>query len=173
MHSPTLPAGIPRLDEIVRAEADRLAVEFAEAWSVVSGAPHLGWATLNDETKVKRVAVHERFLRDITRPESRDWAARALADLVRLADDESRASTAPSWGIFECGEHSEGDDGAMRECAFPIWSLALGDRHEPTMVTFAACGDYEESRRVVPGIDRVTDPAEALALAIAAVCRDG
>lgn len=81
----TLPAGIPRLDALVRAEAERKAAERYAIWcreiARRGRGPVLHWSLLTDADRKIDIDTEAALLRDLTRPESRDWAVRAGFDL--------------------------------------------------------------------------------------------
>ena len=150
---------------LVRPEAERLAREFYAALPV--GSPqnayrkdYRDWpgrdytrATLWDEQtekwRARLVDAHVTLLRDMSRPASRDWAARELARLVGL----ECSATAPGWRVR--------DPRTLRE-----WVLSGSGCSR----IFIAEGPTEHSHEyVVPGLDALTYPAESLCAALVAV----
>lgn len=155
----------------VREAASKMAREAHDAWEAAiraSGGTRFlieqtiatrAWYGVEEET-----TAHLTLLCDLTRPASRDWWARYLAQRLGL----TVGATAPDFGRYTCGEHCcDGDNGRMVPCSRPIWSLMAAD--ETQLMMFADCPDPGEwdggDRRHVPGISALTDPAEALAAA--------
>lgn len=96
--SSTIPAGVPRLDKLVADEAARLAKEAVNDQIEVIRASHGRSTHAQDLVNalpaewVYRASLAAR-LRDLSRRESRAWAADALASLVGVEVGE----TPPSW----------------------------------------------------------------------------
>lgn len=172
-----IPAGVnPYLDAEIRKMATEI---LRETWDAnhraMTGLDSVSWDYCMTDHEGREAIenltdVQDRFLRDLSRPASRDAMARWLAAHHGL----TVGATAPDFGRYVCGEHCcDGQRGRMVPCARPIWSL-MGA--EGTMVTFADCPDPDawggDERCHVPGISALTNPAEALrAACLAAVGR--
>lgn len=92
MSPATLPTGIPRLDALVMAEAERLGAEMAEAQSRAVSTRHtnfFGAQTIASLPPAWSYAdAAEVLLRDLTRPESRDWAVRVGIDIAHRRNED-------------------------------------------------------------------------------------
>lgn len=143
MSEAALPADFPGLLEAAEAAA-------MEAYSAVWGGED--WPILGSRARGQWIAGHARLLADLTRPASRDFWARWLAERVGL----TVGSTAPNWHRHLC--HGSA----------PVWSLAADGRS----VVFAALRPLwlrPGRLHVACEIDALTDPAVALRSALLAV----
>ena len=145
MSGPTLPADFAPL----RVEATRLTCDILNAWP--------GGAHLAPDVAVRRgmIDAHAALLADLSRPESRDFWARWLAERVGLD-----ASGGVTW--------TPGPRGVSGRA---LWQLTAGG----VTVFFADHVDEEDRRGMgnramgAPGISTEQDRAAALALAVTAV----
>lgn len=151
---------------VVRAEAERMVSEryaLAHALTLMHGTIPGGYV----RDRSIDVAAELALLTNLTRPASRDAVARMVAEEVGMfpfdGTTATTLATAPGFGRFVCGEHNNDDDDLVT-CRLPVWTMALCDRHDLVMMTFASCGCDTDDRRIVPGISTVTDPTEALRL---------
>lgn len=76
----TLPAGwVP-----LRGAAEAMAIEHHNAFSLRTWGDPDGWTMLEDDAVDTLVRVQMGLLADLTRPASRDWAKRVLAEKIGL-----------------------------------------------------------------------------------------
>lgn len=150
MSATTLPADLPGL----REEAERLAREFHAAyWRDIDVVP----PKFAGKYRRQATDAHVALLRDLTRPASRDWAVRYLAERVGLVV----GATAPRW--------TRDEDGA--------WTLSTGRASLVFCPEFCGSGmlpptwDGVRYVSMPAGMVAITDPAAALAAAVLAVSR--
>lgn len=157
MIATTLPADLPGL----REESERLARETYTALTAGDPTAFQSWDALASQTLW--IKGHARLLRDLSRPASRDYWARWLAERVGL----TVGATAPRWRRLEV----EVDDFTPNARTITLWELSCEAGEMSASVCFgeeARSGEYHRTI-AVPGISIVTDPAEALRLAVLAV----
>lgn len=157
----TLPTGIPRLDALVRAEAEQRAHDLYVA---ALRLPEVG-GRVESSAYAAYTDGFETLLRNLSRRESRDWAAYALAELVGVEAGE----TAPRWTYSPAARDSVAS-----------WTLTGAGRSRWVLCDYPAdievvLGPPEPERdggsisvRNLP-----TGWAESMVVALAAVCRDG
>ena len=129
----TIPADFPPL---VQA-AEEAAREQWDAHVDVCSYGLARWAQADRTMRADRVAANMRLLADLSRPASRDYWARYLAQRVRLAV----GATAPRW-------IRGGTDWCLRADLDEHWFSSFADMH------------------IVPGISEIPDPAAALKLCL-------
>lgn len=140
----------PRLLEMIRPEAERLAREWYARWADCDA---IGFDKLPGKTRRQHIAAQASLLVDLSRPASMDFAARLLAERVGLVC----GATAPEWALR-----------FPRSDGLGFWTLSAGDDEAYwTSEHWAdAEGVYDES--ITPGISALTDPAAALLAALLA-----
>ena len=131
-----------------------------DALELFNAAP---WGVWGGPMKARRIEAHTAFLADLTRPASRDFWARWLAERVGL----TVGATAPVWVPIKGMDPST------------IWSLSVRsgidmDASPSVKVDqrgFVERGAFPDSpiATVAPGISALTNPAAALRVALLAV----
>lgn len=171
-----LPTGIPRLDALVRAEAGQQTAGLlyhlergikARIDSATSDAQRVYWQSALDDIPpaVAVIDAFETLLRDLTRRESRDWAATTLAGVVGVEVGD----TAPRWIYTPAARDSVAS-----------WTLTGAGRSRWVLCDYppdieAVLGPPSLGRDGRPPSVRnlPTGWAESMVVALAAVCRDG
>lgn len=147
----------------LREPAKAMAIEHHNAFSLRTWGDPDGWDMLEEDAADTLVRVQMDFLADLTRPTSRDFWARWLAERVGL----TVGATAPVWVPIKGMDPST------------IWSLSVRsgidvDASPSAKVDqrgFVEPGAFPSSpiATVVPGISTLTDPVAALRAALLAV----
>lgn len=157
----SLPTGIPKLDALVRAEAERLSIEL--------------WTTITDSESPfdidpdAFVVSFDTLLRNLSRRESRDWAACALAGLVGV----TVGATTPNWYWTDRRSDSTDRDGAPNGDGWPSGWWLMNNIGEACFFSGEPAEEWDpEMGHIVwiPGLpSRDESAAPALALALASV----
>ena len=146
---------------IVLAAAEEMAREWSDirttddlACEAAMGARYYLFDQLDVSERKEHTEKMARLLCDLSRPASRDWWARWLAEKVGMME----GATAP-------GRRHYDDD------KWPMWALVDPNGGLCAFYDMAGrfpLGHYEVTTKAVPGISALTNPAEALALAVMA-----
>ena len=115
------------------------------------------WEEQGADFRASLIDAHLALLRDLSRPESRDAVARLLAAKVGLAC----GATAPGW-------YSD-DDGGRRHRRWYLEFVATDPHADERTFYDPNVSHGGVSWVAAPSISTVTDPAEALRLAVVAV----
>lgn len=162
----TLPTGIPRLDALVHATATRYAQE-------LQARCQYPFAVLNPHPAEWEGYIEDigRLLRDLSRRESRDWAACALAGLVGV----TVGATTPNWYWTDRRSDSTDQDGAPNGDGWPSGWWLMNNIGEACFFSGEPAEEWDpEMGHIVwiqglPGRDENTAPA--LAQTLTTVCR--
>lgn len=147
----TLPMDWKPLREAAEANA-REAHDAVVRYFGARGEPCPTWDEVIPEGRAARIAGHAALLADLTRPASRDFWARWLAEKVGL----TVGATAPGWYRHAAAGRTH-------------WQIGDFPMSQNVWVVDHAAEWNMGARIVVPGISTLTDPAAALRAALLAV----